>query len=103
MIALYFEEPTRNRRPANAASFPPAPLPITSQLKEGLCGAALVDALQSDGRGLEENHFSGFSETQRLFFPAGLHTADTQQIHKDEESSVLGCAGRDDRPADGAR
>lgn len=64
-----------------------------------------MDALQSDWRtgGLEEEHFSGFSETHRLIFPRRHHTADTQHISKHEEPRVLGCAGRDEHPADGAR
>lgn len=57
---------------------------------------------QTGDRGLKEKHFSGFSHTHRLFSSV-FHTQQTDPSEKHEEPAVLGCAGRDDHPADGAR
>ncbi|KAG8008089.1 hypothetical protein GBF38_019071 [Nibea albiflora] len=53
----------------SGACLPHAPLPITSQLKEGLCCALRWWMLysQTGARGLEERDFSGFSQTRRRF------------------------------------
>lgn len=70
-----------------------------------LLSAALVDAVQSDKRtgDLKESTFRGFSHRLTGYFSQTTYTAEKRQIDKHEESSVLGYAGRDDHPADGAR
>lgn len=59
--------------------------------------------VRPENRRLEEKHFSGFSQSHRLFFSSEQKTEDQQQIDKDEQPCVLGYAGRDEHPADGAR
>lgn len=65
--------------------------------------AALVDALQSDRRtgDLKKNTFRDFQRLTGYFSQTTSHSRQTTDRY--EESSVLGYAGRDDHPADGAR
>lgn len=75
-----------------SARFLPAPLPITSEPKEGRGWAALLvlygpRAASRTGR--------------RTLF--GIFQTNRQPVDNHEERSLLGHAGRDGRPADGAR
>lgn len=75
----------------------------------GLCGAlrALVDAVHSHSRSgslkKKKKTFQDFHPVPGCFVPPGAEKSLRHQVNKDEESGVLGCAGRDERPADGAR
>lgn len=67
--------------------------------------AALVDAFQSHRRtgDLKKSTFRDFHRLTGYFSPRLRYSHSKQEIDKHEESSVLGYADRDDRPADGAR
>lgn len=88
------------------ASVSVAALPITAQLKEGLCRALrwwmrYTQTHRAPGT-WRKALFRIFRDSQAIF-PRRHHTEDKQQIDKHEKSSVLGSAGRDEHPADGAR
>lgn len=64
-----------------------------------------MDAVQSDRRigDLKKSTFQDLSTVTGCFFLRIHHTADQIRSINNEESSLLGYAGRDDHPADGAR